>query len=238
MPPLLRETPPKRLGFYFERLYRVLLEELLGWEILIQNRQVQANGRTLGELDFIVHNRNEGRLEHHEIAIKYYLGVPETNGPTRWYGPNAKDRLDLKISRMINTQSQRTRLPEAQVLLAEAGISGPITPRLFMPGYLFYPSRPDYAIPDYVPEDHLAGRWQYVSELAASSTRHWVVLNKPDWIGPWQQAHAPAAEESAHALAAIEREHVPLLFAALAQNEPDGPWREVDRIFVVPENWP
>lgn len=238
LPPLLRETPPKRLGFYFERLYRVLLEELLGWEILIQNRQIQANGRTLGELDFIVHNRNEGRLEHHEIAIKYYLGVPETNGPTRWYGPNAKDRLDLKTSRMINTQSQRTRLPEAQALLAEAGISGPITPRLFMPGYLFYPSRSDYAIPDYVPADHLAGRWRYVSELAASSTRHWVVLNKPDWIGPWQQAHAPAAEESAHALAAIEREHVPLLFAALAQNEPDGPWREVDRIFVVPENWP
>lgn len=238
LPDLLRDTPPKRLGFYFERLYRVLLEDLLGWDILIQNQQIQSNGRTLGELDFVVHNRNEGRLEHHEIAIKYYLGVPEPNGHTRWYGPNAKDRLDLKTSRMLNTQSQRARLPEAQALLAGAGISEPITPRIFMPGYLFYPSLPDYKIPDYVPANHLAGRWRYVSELTASSTRHWVVLNKPDWIGPWQQADEPQEEESVPALDTIKQKHVPLLFAALAQDRAGAPWQEVDRIFVVPESWP
>ena len=74
-PALLKEAPQKRLGFYFERLYRVLLQDLLGWDILLQNQQIQSNGRTIGELDFVVHNRLEDRIEHHEIAIKYYLGV-------------------------------------------------------------------------------------------------------------------------------------------------------------------
>ena len=41
-----------------------------------------------------------------EIAIKYYLGVPEQAGRTLWYGPSAKDRLDLKADRMLNLQSQ------------------------------------------------------------------------------------------------------------------------------------
>lgn len=127
------------MGFYFERLYRVLLQDLLGWDILLQNQQIQSNGRTIGELDFVVHNGSEDRIEHHEIAIKFYLGVNQPAGPTLWYGPNAKDRLDLKTAGMLHKQSQRTHLPEARTLLANAGITGPVTPRIFMPGYLFYP---------------------------------------------------------------------------------------------------
>ena len=237
-PALLREAPQKRLGFYFERLYRILLEDLLGWDIILQNRQIQSNGRTIGELDFVVHNRTDDRIEHHEIAIKYYLGVPEPNGNTLWYGPNARDRLDLKTDRMLRQQSQRTQLPEARTLLDEAGITEPVTPRIFMPGYLFYPADQEVATPHYVPASHLRGRWRYRSQIKNSDVAGWVALNKPHWIGCWRQSEAPETEEVLAALHAIERHAIPLLFANLEKDSTTGLWQETDRLFVVPDTWP
>ncbi|MCL1484758.1 MAG: DUF1853 family protein [Marinobacter sp.] len=111
-PALLGEPPQKRLGHYVERLYRVLLENLLGWDILLQNQQIHSDGRTIGELDFVVYNRHRQRIEHHEIAIKFYLGH------TQWFGPNAHDRLDLKTRSLLDQQSQRSQTPEARELLA------------------------------------------------------------------------------------------------------------------------
>jgi len=237
-PALLKEAPQKRLGFYFERLYRVLLEDLLGWDILIQNQQIQSNGRTIGELDFVVHNRSEDRIEHHEIAIKYYLGVPEPGGKALWYGPNARDRLDLKTDRLLHQQSQRTRLPEARALLTDAGIAGPVLPRIFMPGYLFHPTVADVKVPEYVPANHLRGRWCYLSQVRPSAIPGWVTLNKPHWIGPWHQSEPPAPGAIAAALNTIKRHNVPLLFAKLEQDVVSGLWQEVDRLFVVPDSWP
>lgn len=237
-PQLLREPPQRRLGFYFERLYQVLLEELLGWEILLKNQQIQSNGRTIGELDFVVHNRTENRIEHHEIAVKYYLGVPEAGHPPLWYGPNARDRLDLKTDNLIRHQSRRTHQPETLALLEKLDITGPLTARIFMPGYLFYPAEASITAPDYVPANHLRGRWLYLSGARAEDTSRWVPLHKPHWIGPWLQQEPPLPETTREALDRIEQHAIPQLFAVLENNERTGAWRETDRIFVVPESWP
>ena len=237
-PALLKEAPQKRLGFYFERLYRVLLQDLLGWDILLQNQQIQSNGRTIGELDFVVHNGSEDRIEHHEIAIKFYLGVNQPAGPTLWYGPNAKDRLDLKTAGMLHKQSQRTHLPEARTLLANAGITGPVTPRIFMPGYLFYPPDQEAVAPEYVPIDHLRGQWCYLSQVRPSDVPGWALLNKPHWIGSWRQTEPPTAQAVMAALNMIQHYGVPLLFAKLEQDSATGLWQETQRLFVVPNSWP
>lgn len=237
-PPLLREPPQRRLGFYFERLYQVLLEDLLGWDILLKNQQIQSNGRTIGELDFVVHNRIEDRIEHHEIAVKYYLGVARPGYRTLWYGPNARDRLDLKTDNLLHHQSRRTHQPETQELLEKADIAGPLTARIFMPGYLFYPGGVTISAPDYVPDNHLRGSWLYLSKARAMDTSRWIQLHKPHWIGPWLQDVPPEPETAFEALERIERHAVPALFAVLENDTPNGVWRETDRIFVVPENWP
>lgn len=237
-PALLREPPQRRLGFYFERLYQVLLEDLLGWEILLKNQQIQSNGRTIGELDFVVHNRTDDRIEHHEIAVKYYLGVPGTDHPTLWYGPNARDRLDLKTDNLIHHQSRRTHQPETRALLEQLDISGPLTARIFMPGYLFYPDGNSISAPDYVPDNHLRGSWLYLSKARARDTSCWVPLHKPHWIGPWLQDEPPAPETTLEALERIEHHAVPALFAVLENDADSGVWRETERVFVVPENWP
>lgn len=237
-PPLLSEPPQRRLGFYFERLYQVMLEELLGWPLLLKNQQIQSSGRTIGELDFVVHNRANDRIEHHEIAIKFYLGVPGPTGSALWYGPNARDRLDLKTSRLLEQQCRRTQLPETLALLAESQIVGPLTPQIFMPGYLFYPDDPQVVAPGYVPKEHLRGRWMYARNATTLDTSNWAVLNKPHWIGNWLQSTRPNAEHTLEALERVESKRTPQLFAMMQQDPQTKNWRETDRVFVVPETWP
>ncbi|WP_417521657.1 DUF1853 family protein [Marinobacter sp.] len=237
-PLLLSEPPQRRLGFYFERLYQVLLNDLLGWPILLKNQQIQSNGRTIGELDFVVHNLIDDRIEHHEIAIKFYLGVPASDGPTFWYGPNARDRLDIKTTSLLEQQSQRTQRPETLALLSEFNIAGPLTPRVFMPGYLFYPTNEQVQTPAYVPDGHLRGSWMYITDAKALDTSHWVVLNKPHWIGNWYQTDPPDTTHTQDALERVEHRAVPQLFAMMQKDPETENWLEINRVFVVPQAWP
>lgn len=247
-PQVLTEPPARRLGHYFERLYECLMQELLGWDILLKNQPVRSNGITLGELDFVVRNPRDHVVEHHEIAVKFYLGYKDAaQNNTLWYGPNTRDRLDIKSQRLTDHQSQLTERPEARNLLASMGIATPIRPRIFMPGYLFYPLGTSMAPPDTIPAGHLRGDWLYIDELDDSDTtgkvdstgrERWIPLIKPHWLGPWRQQQAPDPKDTEEALEVVRSAGIPRLFAVLELSAKDGYWRETSRVFVVPNAWP
>lgn len=240
-PDALNRPAHPRLGLYFETLYECLLRDLLGWQVLVRNLPVRGAQRTLGELDCVVRNPHTGGLEHHEISVKFYLGYPGEGGAC-WYGPNARDRLDLKTRHLLDHQSQLTGLPETQAALQAAGISGPLVPRIFMPGYLFYPQISDTAPPPQapmlVPDNHARGHWCRLGEVSARAPANWVPLNKPHWLGPWWQESRPDPELAGAAMELVGSRASPRLFASLEQNAATGVWRETERWFVVPEAWP
>ncbi|WP_341937373.1 DUF1853 family protein [Marinimicrobium sp. C2-29] len=236
-PPVLTDPPHPRLGLYFEQLYRCLITDLLGWELLANNLQIAGAERTLGELDLVVRNPHTGTAEHHELAVKFYLGYGPAQTP-RWYGPNARDRLDLKTRRLLEHQSQMTRRPETAAALHALGIDAPLKARLFMPGYLFYPHDADFPAPAQAPDDHQRGTWCYLETARALDTGHWVHLRKPHWLGPWVQPEAPDATEAENALDSVEATGTPRLLARLEQDPSNGQWIEAERIFVVPPHWP
>ena len=126
---------------------------------------------------------------------------------------------------------------EAQALLAELGISEPIILRVFLPGYLFYPDD-GVALPDYVPADHGQGRWCYARNLESTDLTGWVPLIKPHWIGPWIQGAQPDIDAARKAVAFVETQGVPVLFARLEWQPGIGCWVESERWFVVPGEWP
>lgn len=238
-PRCLIAPPNPRLGYYFEELYECVLTHLLGRELLARNVQVrEAGGRTLGEMDFVLRDPATGVVEHHEIAVKFYLGYPQGDGETLWYGPNSRDRLDRKAQRMLEHQSRLTRQPEARKALADLGITSPVIPRIFMPGYLFYPPDGPVTLPDFVPADHPRGRWQYHNRVAGQGVNAWVPLRKPHWLGPWSQPDRPDPEQAVAALDAVAKHASPRLFAVLSKSPVTGHWTEVERVFVVPESWP
>lgn len=247
-PDLLNTTPHYRLGYYFETLYACLIQDLLGWTILARNLPVRANGLTLGELDFLILNPHTNVVEHHEIAVKFYLGYDgDADLTPGWYGPNPRDRLDIKTARMLEQQSQRGLMPETSGVLAQLGIPQPEVSRVFMPGYLFYPQVltpeataqvPAPATLANVPTHHLRGHWIYLDKLTETDTSAWIPLIKPHWLGPAIQPHKPDNIELTQALADIKNTRAPRLFAVLQHDDISGLWNETDRVFVVPECWP
>ena len=238
-PAALNEPPPRRLGLYFEQLYAVLMSDLLGWSILGRNLAVRDGERTLGELDILLRNPASGAVEHHEIAVKFYLGMYDrAREAPLWYGPDTQDRLDIKTERMLGHQCRMIERPETQALLDTLDAGKAETARAFMPGYLFYPLHAQLPAPATVAEKHLRGYWLPSSELCAISTRTWVPLDKPHWLGPWFQQEAPLSQPLEQALAWVETRGYPRLFASL-KPLPDGSgWVERSRYFVVPEFWP
>jgi len=247
-PAVLTEPPARRLGHYFERLYECLMQDLLGWDILLKNQPVRSNGITLGELDFVVRNPADNVVEHHEIAVKFYLGHQDVAQDTPlWYGPNARDRLDIKTQRLTDHQSQLTERPETRTLLASLGIDTPLRPRIFMPGYLFYPLGMPLLPPDSIPAGHLRGDWLYIDDVDDTSTtgkvsnsdrKRWIPLIKPHWLGPWRQKQAPDPQGTEEALEVVRSAGIPRLFAVLERSPEDGYWQETSRVFVVPSAWP
>ncbi|TGN39837.1 DUF1853 family protein [Marinobacter confluentis] len=247
-PDLLTETPPRRLGQYFESLYECLLKDLLGWEILLRNQAVRADGLTLGELDFIVRNPANQQVEHHEVAVKFYLGFAGAEQtPPLWYGPNARDRLDLKSAKLTEQQSRLTEKPQTRALLHSMAIPTPSRSRIFMPGYLFYPAGQALPPPATMPAEHLRGEWLYISELdrmTASASLpdalrgQWAPLMKPHWLGLWQQDIEPEQQSVENALEMVRSKAIPRLFAVLEPVSGEHVWRETCRFFVVPDSWP
>lgn len=127
-----------RLGRYFEALYRVWCERVLGWRVLASNLPIRRHSHTLGELDIVVENPLLNRVEHHEVAVKFYLGISTPMG-VRWLGPNRRDRLDLKVGRMREHQMTLAQTPEATQTLASQNLAKPVVSRLVMLGQLFVP---------------------------------------------------------------------------------------------------
>ena len=246
-PEVLSAPPHYRLGLYVEQLYECLLRDILGWNVIARNLPIRSAGITLGELDFVVQNPVTGNNEHHEIAIKFYLGyvapkktdrAPD-NLNVRWYGPNARDRLDIKSQRMLQAQSQRCQLPETIETLSALDIRTPSISRIFMPGYLFYPVDRRLTAPSSADPEHARGQWLTLAQARQQTDlANWVVLRKPHWIAPWVQRGAPDKNELKSALEEIETTATPRLFALLSQDRESNLWQEAERFFVVPESWP
>lgn len=238
-PPLLTAAPHPRLGLYFENLYACFMQELMGWELLARNLPVRENGRTLGELDFLFRCPQSGVVEHHEIAVKFYLGYPQHNGPARWYGPNARDRLDIKLDRLLSHQCPLSALPQTSRLLEARGIPPEPRQRIFMPGYLYYPWRDRrMESPPASSEDHLRGHWLRVADLDSVSMQDCVPLYKPHWLGPWRQSAEPDPVALRRTLDEIVARQAPRMLARMLPAQDGNGWWEQERFFVVPDDWP
>lgn len=210
-----------RLGAYFENLWEFAFTRHPDYRLLHRNLPLRADGRTLGELDFVVQHLPSGATEHWEVAVKFYLQV-EGN---YWVGPGLRDRLDIKLARMRDHQLPVIGRPEAQSLLWQQAV--PVDRQwCLVPGRLFTPLRPG------------AGRGgQYWWADRQTFSRHleqleesveWLPLHKRCWLS--EVCDRGETDEPCHQLTSAPL-HNPLCVAGLR----DG--REISRGFIVPDDW-
>ena len=228
----------RRLGLYFERLWQFFLAQDPGVELLAHNLPVRAGGRTLGEFDLLYYCHERQATLHLELAVKFYLGFRDGQGNDRWPGPDARDRLDLKLEHMLHRQSRLSQRPEAGPVLAELGISD-VQREVAFRGYLFQPARqPLPAQPGHCPARPF-GLWCYrdtlrdtLDTLSPGGAR---CLEKLEWLAP-VAAHSFETDHSALAAQvdqALARRHSPVQLALL-----DDRGMEWQRLFVAPPSWP
>ena len=119
---LLGRQRDKRLGKYFETLWFYWLSHNPRYEVIANNLQIILEGKTLGEIDFILLDKDTGQTLHWELAVKFYLGTGDTRKMGNWFGPNTRDRLDIKVDHLMHKQSVITCNLEVQQWLQQQGI--------------------------------------------------------------------------------------------------------------------
>lgn len=235
-----------RLGRYFEALLAFYWQERPGQELLAHDLPVRRGKRTLGAFDFLC--RADEQLWHLEAAVKFYLGLPDGEPSqstpwAQWLGPGARDRLDLKLTHLRDHQLRLGDCPEGRAALAARGGEGAHwQPRLRLAGYLFYPAHAPMAPPQQSHPAQGRGVWWYRRDFLRRTRpegARWRVLERSEWLAP-ARLEAPEAPLTGAQLRAqlddqadFER---PVMICRLALG--GGVWREVERGFVVPDQWP
>lgn len=167
-----------RLGFIYQYLCLQLFTTSPRYNAVSEEIQLNQHGTTLGSIDFIAKNRKTEQYEHWEVAIKFYL-----LHRGKWYGPNAEDRLDRKLSHMLNHQlalSASNEFSQQYPLWTNA------KPHLLMQGRLYTnPFEPE-SIPTEclgypLNSSQIQGHWCYQHQLSLIGEPLYQ-LDKPQWL--------------------------------------------------------
>jgi uncharacterized protein len=224
--------PQTRLGRYAEKLMAFYLDYC--GRLAAHGVQVRADkGETIGEFDFLV-NGSAGLL-HWEFATKLYLLEPSGTGLHADYfvGPNLADTLGIKIRKIMDQQLSLSRHPAALRHLPEPVVAA----QALVKGWLFYHGQTPLQPPG-IARAHCRGFWCTVEELDCVSSVRAIPLPRLTWLAPVKaRAEQTMSIEAVkqHLRAEFEDGAAPVLVSLVVEKE--GMWLEVDRGFVVPDDW-
>lgn len=243
---LLAGRRDRRLGKYFETLWFYWLSHHPRYQLIENNLQVIFDGETLGEIDFIVFDKLTRQTMHWEVAVKFYLGVGDVRDMSNWYGPNLRDRLDIKVEHLLQRQSVITRDNRVIHWLKQQGISIDqctviLKGRLYYPGHYFgrlYQSSDSLEAisPALCAPDHLYSMWLSQSDFddVFDDRQCFVPLIKNGWMEriPTQSVRNPYTKTSLIETVSNNEMRYPLQVQLLK------PRHSCDRVFITDDEWP
>lgn len=243
-----------RLGVYVEHLAHYWLAELVKCDPLLREIQIyepQERGvKTLGALDFVgsVPSVTSPEWVHLELASKFYLEhetLSEDPLLTQLRGPNERDSLHKKLSRLTEHQLPLSAHPRAQARLAELGAPEIERRVMWLKGRLFlWAGRANIASSTSIP---LRGLWVRRSQLSLLTPifgETFVALErpKPHWLAPPHLRELSLApqmtpESLAEALTQVRGERGASMWFCAAcgdhhELKSSGRW-----VMVVPDDW-
>lgn len=170
------------LGSYFEALFSFAIEHLSTLTLIVEHLQIQAKGKTLGEVDMLV-KTPEGVFYQFEIAVKFYLERPD-NYPHHWLGPNKNDSLLKKVSRAREHQLMILKTSPGYEQIQPFTQGGVIQTALLIFGRLYYACKVDADITNSSLSSDRESWWLRISnvDILFSSFSHSMELKKPHWL--------------------------------------------------------
>lgn len=170
-----------RLGFVYQELCKRLFTQHPDYEILAEEIQIFKGKQTLGAIDFLLKHQNQ--IEHWEVAIKFYLLKDGL-----WYGPDSRDRLDIKLHRMLTHQLNMSMKEEFHERFPHLTS---ISPKMFIQGRLYTNPFENEVVPDQclsyqLNNSVIIGHWCFQHQLPLIKEPLYK-LQKLDWITGTQQ---------------------------------------------------
>lgn len=225
----------QRLGTYFERLWSYWLLHNGRYQLLAHNLQVMQDQQTLGEFDFIVHDTVADQIEHWELAVKFYLGIPPLDDSKHWFGANTHDRLDLKYQHLVGKQLILSETHSGRQICKDFGWDISLR-RLVSKGRLYYPWPPAGVPPSppvCIDPSHLHGYWITLSAFHQQASQHpqanYLWLHKAEWMV--HHPRPPLALPGVQDL--LTQQHRPHPVQLRVTGWQEAPFR----LFIVPDQW-
>ncbi|MDX1651686.1 MAG: DUF1853 family protein [Brumimicrobium sp.] len=217
----LRRSRNKRLGFYAESLLSFFFQTYESTELLLQNYQLVDQGKTLGEIDFLIRWKN--KIIHLECAVKYYLfdHSRTIDDLSAWIGPGGNDNLKMKMDKVIGLQLPLILKPQ----FGEYNKKAEFESYFFLKGKFYVSSLIQTS---WINESAL-GNYIPLHDTDQRSLREGRPLNKPFWMSDLiRDYQVDNPTESALDIVFAE----PLRKAVLIKLPGE------EAFFVVPDNWP
>ncbi|MFL0802291.1 MAG: DUF1853 family protein [Agarilytica sp.] len=242
----------RRLGLYCESLFNFYLENSPEEKNKVyKNFRAQGEKQTIGECDFIIANAKP-YLTHIEIAVKFFLQT--ASGEREWHswvGPNAIDRLDIKLERMRTHQLPLPQRKDTEAIFLnlknENEKREEIESLHFIKGVLFTPFNGNLItkLPENTNPNLLHARWIKISEfldIVPSSESAFTSCDKMEWLTGPENHNTDGADavinqiRSIYECAQKERKVAPGLMIWL--HHPHEKDKEQTRLMIVPDCWP
>lgn len=210
-----------RLGIYAETLLGFFFEHFQHVRLLLTNYQVFDEGKTIGEIDFII--EWDGRVIHIELAVKYYLTKNSTDDFSNWIGPSGNDDLNKKL--------QKVKLH--QLPLARSPLFRKQT-KLYPDSYLFLKGN-FFTFQDYYPnwknDKSSYGNYYRITDFlnAFPDFSKLLLLTKPNWMADLVLPTGNVLPSANEDVRALFKHHGNLLLYDTVQRKP---------FFVVKDDWP
>jgi hypothetical protein len=178
----------KMLGKQAEYCFESYLIASKRYQLLASNIQIQGAKQTLGEVDYLVFDKEVKKVLHIELACKFYVFDPDlkTTATASWIGPNRKDSLNDKLNKLVESQFPLLHAEETAIKLKEFDIDiASVEPQLCLKAFLFLPKTHSIELFPKNYRDCIVGYWITFSEfISEDKNAHYAIPMKKQWMLP------------------------------------------------------
>lgn len=172
-----------RLGKYVERLVSFELEQQKDISLLAENIQIQDGKITLGELDCLLLRNN--KPIHLEVIYKFYLydASVGNNEIDHFIGPNRKDSLIEKLTKLKNKQLPLLYSDTCKSYLDNLNLSANnMSQQVYFKAQLFVPLANQNIQLETLNSDCIVGFYINQTELQQFKECKFFIPSKKDWL--------------------------------------------------------
>ena len=221
------------LGKYFEKLLGFIFDYSKKLEIVAKGLQIFNDSRTIGEIDFLLNDKQNKKIIQLEVAVKYYLGTDSDAAWSKWIGPNGADNLERKIDKFA-VQLTMAGFVNSEILTKDTLVS----PKILLKGYLFRHLN-NSRLPAFCSPTVLNGTWIYHNEAEQiiNPKNNYAIIPKNRWLSFYIDKKIKIV--SGKKIGKVLDEAVFKIGKGILLAEMDHSGRRiVEKYMVVPNNWP